>query len=203
MNDSIELFRRLGTARPGDPAPDTRVETVPLVSDEEEATAAFGYLRGIRERALNVEFRRAAEGDEVSFPYGWLGPTRHHPSVGIQLLFAGSELYLVTLRGRNLNAPVSDVSLYERGLLRQRVTWCREATREESRTLPESACVIERIEIRVVSAAEANRVFSLAGTSEAVSSDRAQTTGASSARSLPNPTDRLQSLTLADLIAEV
>jgi hypothetical protein len=158
MNDSLDLFRRLGAARPADPIPGGK--GAPAAADEEEgATPAFGFLRGVRDRALNIEFRRAVEGDEVSFPYGWLGPTRHHPSIGIQLLFAGSELYLVSLRGRNLNSSAEGVSLYDRGILRHRVTWCRETPREESRVLPESACVIERIEIRAVSAEEALRVF--------------------------------------------
>src|SRR5262249_19343428 len=154
----IDVFRRLGAGRAGDPVPGTK-GSLPSPDEEEGETPAFGFLRGVRDRALNIEFRRAHEGDEVSFPYSWLGPTRHHPSVGIQMLFAGSELYLVTLRGRNLNTMASGISLYDRGLLRHRVTWCREATREESRTLPESACVIERIEIRGVSADEAVRVF--------------------------------------------
>ena len=167
MSDSLDVFRRLGASRPGDPAPGARGAPSPPPSDEEEEqTATFGYFRGLHDRALNVAFRRAVEGDEMSFPYGWLGPTRHHPSVGIQLLFAGSELYLVTLRGRNLNSMASGVSLFDRGLLRHRVTWCREATKEESRTLPESACVIERIEIRVVSPEEAAQAFALTAAPE-------------------------------------
>jgi hypothetical protein len=159
MNDSIEAFRRMAAAKPADPIPGTKVAVLP--PDEEEGeTSAFGFLRGIRDRALNVEFRRAEEGDEVSFPYGWLGPTRYHPSVGIQMLFAGSELFLVTLRGRNLNADLTGANLYP-WLLRHRVTWCRELTQEESRTLPDTACVIERIEIQVVSSEEAARSFAL------------------------------------------
>jgi hypothetical protein len=160
VKDSLELIREMG--RSGDAVPGTRVTPAPPVDEEECETAAFGYLRGVRDRALNVEFRRAAEGDTVSFPYGWLGPTRYHPSEGIQLLFAGSELYLVSLHGRHLNGAAG---LYGH-LLRHRVTWCREAGPGESRTLPEAACVVERIEIRAVTADGAVRAFALAGGDE-------------------------------------
>jgi hypothetical protein len=157
MKDSLELIREM--TRTADPVPDSRVTTV--VAEEEEETPAFGFLRGIRDRAVNIEFRRDSEGDQFSFPYGWLGPTRHHPSVGIQMLFAGSELYLVTVRGRNLNAVVSGLTLYDRGILRHRVTWVREAAREESRALPDAACVIERITIRVVTPQDAAKAFGI------------------------------------------
>jgi hypothetical protein len=156
--ESLEALRKLSEPRPGKGTPGTDVALGE--SDEEEGqTAAFGFLRGIRDRALNIEFRRSAEGDAVSFPYSWLGPTRHHPSIGIQLLFAGSELYLVMLRGRNLNAVVSGVSLYDRGILRHRVTWVRVSSSVESRTLPESACVVEQIELRVISSEDAAKVL--------------------------------------------
>jgi hypothetical protein len=130
---------------------------------DDVACPSFGYLRGIRERADNIEFRREREGDSLSFPYHWLGPKRYHPSSGIVLLFVGSELYLVTLRGRNLNRlGEAGVSLYERGILRHRVTWVREVKREESEALPKEECVVERIAIRAVTADEATQVLGLA-----------------------------------------
>jgi hypothetical protein len=159
MKDSLELIREM--AREDDPVPTTRVTPAGTPDEEEGETPAFGYLRGIRDRALNVEFRRAVEGDSFSMPYSWLGPSRYHPSSGVVMLFAGAELYLVTVRGRNLNTLAGGVSLYDRGLLRHRVTWVQEATSEESRALPESACVIERIEIRLVTQEEAAIAFAL------------------------------------------
>jgi hypothetical protein len=160
MKDKLELFRRLGTEPTADAVPGTRVTTtLPPPDDEECETPSFGYLRGVQDRAPNIEFRRTMEADEVSFPYALLLVTRHNPSVGIQLLFSGPELYLVILRGRNLNTVFKGMSLFDRGLLRQRVTWVREATREESRLLPETTCVVERIEIQVVNEAEAALAF--------------------------------------------
>jgi hypothetical protein len=116
----------------------------------------------VRERSPSIEFRRVREGDSFSFPYSWLGPCRHHPSTGITLLFVGSELYLVTLRGRNLNKLTeSGVSLYERGLVRHRITWVREVKAEQSRALPREECVVERISVKAVTAEEAARALGM------------------------------------------
>jgi hypothetical protein len=67
------------------------------------------------------------------------------------LLFAASELFLVTLHGRNLNKLTDGgISLYDRGLLRHRVTWIRELQREESSALPREACAVDKIEVHAV-----------------------------------------------------
>ena len=43
-------------------------------ADQEEAKChAFGYLRGIQDRALAVRFI-FRNGDSVCLPYAWLGP---------------------------------------------------------------------------------------------------------------------------------
>jgi hypothetical protein len=93
---------------------------------EEASRRCFGFLRGTRERAIAIEFRRHASGDSFALPYAWLGPHYFHPSHGIVLVFAGPLSYVVTLTGRHLNTVEKDVSLYERGILRQRVTWIAE-----------------------------------------------------------------------------
>lgn len=127
---------------------------------DESAGPSFGYLRGARDRALHVTFRRERCGDAVALPYSWLGPARFHPSRGIELLFVGGEYILVTLRGRNLGAPTGvAIDLFESGLLRHRVTWVREVPTAESRALPETACVVDRIEVRVVTPEEAAELF--------------------------------------------
>jgi len=152
-NDSLELLRRVGTpARP-------------IAEEEDEAASpSFGFLRGVRDRALNIEFRREREGDSFSFPYSWLGPSRHHPSLGVVLLFSGGEQYLVTIRGRNLNTlGETGLSLYERGILRHRVTFVREMAAEESKGQPDAECVVERIEVKVVDADEAKKALEFSG----------------------------------------
>ena len=152
MSDSIELLRRVGQQR-----------AAPREEDDETSLASFGYLRGLSAQSLNLELRRAGEGDSVSFPYSWLGPSRHHPSRGIVLLFSGSELYLVTLRGRNLNRLTEGgMSLYDRGILRARVTWVREVPRPESEALGPDACAVDRIEVRAVTPEQAAEALGMA-----------------------------------------
>lgn len=120
--------------------------------DDELAGRCFGYLRGQRDRALNLEFRRLKEGDSVSFPYSWLGPTRFDPSLGILLLFVAAETYGVRIRGHNLNTLLDGgVCLYDRGLLRHRVTFVSEMSNAECRSAGND-CVVERIEISSVPA---------------------------------------------------
>jgi hypothetical protein len=142
MSETLELLRRNST-----PA------KVAIEEEDEAARPAFGFLRGVRDRALNIEFRREREGDCFSFPYSWLGPSRFHPSVGLVLLFSGSELFLVTIQGRNLNTlGETGLSLYERGILRHRVTYVRELAKADSKSLPEGECVVDHIEVKVVDA---------------------------------------------------
>ncbi len=153
---SLDLLRRVTQLRE---EPQTPIDA----DDDEACCASFGYLRGVRERALELEFRRNDPGDSFTFPYTWLGPTRHHPSTGIQLLFVGPDLFLVTLRGRNLNRTgEGGVSLYERGLLRHRITWVRDVPREESKGLDPAEAVIERIEIATISPEQAAKAFGFA-----------------------------------------
>jgi hypothetical protein len=157
MTDSLDELRRMSTGRRA---------AVPLSStsgdEDEESCPAFGFLRGARETALHVSFR-FTDGRIVSTPYSWLSVTRFHPSTGIVMLFAGGELFLVTLRGRNLNATLeSGISLYERGLCRHRVVWVRESPPAEARTLPDGACVVEHIDIRTIKSEEAALAIGLA-----------------------------------------
>jgi len=58
---------------------------------------------------------------------------QYAPSVGLLLKFTGDQLYLVLLKGSNLNALVNgSVSLYDRGIQRHRVTWVREMQKQEA-----------------------------------------------------------------------
>lgn len=129
-------------------------------TDEELKGRCFGFLRGQRDRALNIEFRRLKAGDSITFPYSWLGPTRFDPNVGVLLVFAASETYGVRIRGRNLNTLQPEgFSFFERGLLRQRVTFVTELDQEASRAAG-TECIVERIEIEPL---PADRVASFLG----------------------------------------
>jgi hypothetical protein len=114
---------------------------------EEECCPAFGYLRGLRERALAVEIR-FRDGNRDYFPYSHLGPWRFNPSVGLLLKFTGDVVTLVLIRGSNLDALVGgSVNLTDRGLQRHRITFVREMDEAELRTVGEGGPTIDRIEV--------------------------------------------------------
>src|SRR5579872_2899432 len=118
-------------------------------SDEGEASClAFGYLRGIRYRAGAVEFR-FRDGNSTWFPYGWLGPWRYNPSEGLLLKFSGDLVYLVLIRGSNLDKPLNEgaINLTTGSLQRHRVVWIREMSEEDIRQVGESGPTIDRIEV--------------------------------------------------------
>ena len=112
----------------------------------EASCPAFGYLRGIRDRADAVEFR-FKDGNSVWFPYGWLGNWRFNPSEGLLLKFSGDLVYLVLIRGSNLDRPLGDgtIDLIRAGLQRHRVTWLREMGDEESRQVGDAGPTIDSI----------------------------------------------------------
>lgn len=117
----------------------------PQESRDEEECLAFGYLRGLRDQARSIEFR-FANNNRQAFPYGWLGPAQYNPSAGILLKFVGDLVYYVLIEGSNLNQLVNGaISLYDRGVLRHRVTWVREMTRHEVEKAREGEVTVERI----------------------------------------------------------
>ena len=84
---------------------------------------AFGFLRGIRDRAIMLEVR-CKDGTAHGFGYAWLSSVRFDPSEGITLQF-GADMVKIT--GRNLNGgSQANVSLFG-AILRHRVPWIQEA----------------------------------------------------------------------------
>ena len=114
----------------------------------EGACAAFGFLRGIRDRADAIEFRLAS-GNSVWFPYNWLGTVKFDPSAGLLLKFSGDLVYLVLVRGSNLNRPIEEtgIDLIRAGLQRHRVTWVREMSEDDIRQTGENGPTIDGIVI--------------------------------------------------------
>src|SRR5437588_11275666 len=76
-------------------------------AEEEVSCGAFGYLRGIRDVPGSVEFRFRT-GESVWFAYSLLGMWRYNPSEGLLLKFAGEMVYLVLIRGYNLDKPLNE-----------------------------------------------------------------------------------------------
>ena len=123
-HSSLELLTlrsKPGMARGGSPA--ERPGALNELAADEEHCRGFGYLRGIGDQARSLEFR-FANGNRKAFPYSWLGPAEYNPSAGILLKFVGDQIYMVLIEGSNLNMLMNNaISLYERGILRHRVTW--------------------------------------------------------------------------------
>jgi hypothetical protein len=115
----------------------------------EASCAAFGYLRGIRDEGASVEFR-FRDGNSAWFPYGWLGPWRYNPSEGLLLKFSGDLVYLVLIRGSNLDKPLNEgtINLTTGGLQRRRVLWVREMSEEEIRQVGDAGPTIDSIQMQ-------------------------------------------------------
>jgi hypothetical protein len=116
--------------------------------DIEDSLRAFAYLRGIRDRAAAVEFR-FLNGNSIWFPYAWLGTCHFNPSEGLLIKFSGDLVYLVLIKGSNLDHPLPDTNtnLTSSGLQRHRVVWMREMSREEICHVGEAGPTIDSIEV--------------------------------------------------------
>src|SRR6516225_5487032 len=116
--------------------------------ETEVSCGAFGYLRGIRDLPGSVEFR-FRDGNSAWFPYSWLGPWWHNPSEGLLLKFSGDLVYLVLIRGSNLDKPLNDgaINLTRGGLQRRRVLWIREMTEDEIQQVGDNNPTIDSIEV--------------------------------------------------------
>lgn len=117
-------------------------------SEEESCGTAFGYLRGVRDRALALQLRYRT-GDSEWFSYGLLAAWRYNPSVGILLKFTSDLVSLVLIRGSNLDAMINNhaINLTDRGLQRHRITWIREMDEDELSKAGEGEPTIDRFEV--------------------------------------------------------
>ena len=70
------------------------------VARDDDDFGAFGWLRGVQERAIMLEIRRK-DGSITARGYSWLQGADFEPSTGITLNFSGEK---ITIAGRNLNA---------------------------------------------------------------------------------------------------
>lgn len=125
----------------GDEAGPWRLITSLSDGDEPQDYGAFGWLRGIKDRAVMLELRRR-NGNIIAIGYGWLERLEFDPSVGITLLVPGQR---ITIRGRHLNAEIRPgVRLFE-GLARHRVPWIQEAEAIECDVSGPNSTVISTI----------------------------------------------------------
>ena len=140
-----ERLRR--SANAADPS-EKQSDKEPEGSSNEGSCGAFGYLRGIRDNATAVEFR-FRDGNSVWFPYNWMGNWRFNPSEGLLLKFSGDLVYLVLIRGSNLDMPLVEgtINLTTGGLQRHRVMWIREMSEADIKTVGETGPTIDSIQV--------------------------------------------------------
>ena len=130
------ILEKYAHAGPAKPAPPASVE-----ADSLDDLGAFGFLRGVRDRAIMLELKHK-DGRVSAFGYAWLDHAEFDPSEGITLHFGGR---MIKITGRNLNAEVRpNVRLLE-ALLRHRVPWIREADGPTALEAGRNATVIEEI----------------------------------------------------------
>ena len=105
---------------------------------------AFGWLRGVRDRAIMLEIRHK-DGRITAKGYSWLQSADFDPSDGITLNFSGEK---ITIAGRNLNAEARpNVRLFA-GILRHRVPWIQEASEPAVLEAAKDAVVIEQVKFK-------------------------------------------------------
>lgn len=132
MSDSRVLQRYGLMPKPGEPEAD----------DEALDLGAFGWLRGMRERAVMLELRKKT-GHILAVGYSWLERMEFDPSEGITLVLGRDRLRLL---GHRLNSEVRPgVRLFE-GLTRHRVPWVQEADQPTQVAAGSEAAVIEQIQ---------------------------------------------------------
>jgi hypothetical protein len=107
-----------------------------------EDFGAFGWLRGVRDRAIMLELRRRT-GNVVAIGYGWIERVEFDASDGITLHALGQK---IRIRGRNLNGDAkASIRLFQ-GICRHRVPWIQESDQAAALRADKCATVIESIE---------------------------------------------------------
>jgi hypothetical protein len=140
MNDSVSVLEKF-TQRVSESAEGRSAADSSAGADGSDDLGAFGYLRGIKDRAMMLELRKK-NGNILAIGYGWL-ECDFDPSEGITV-HAGRRT--VRIKGRNLNSEIRpQIRLFE-SITRHRITWIREADESERIAAAKSATIIESIE---------------------------------------------------------
>jgi hypothetical protein len=112
--------------------------------DGVEDLVAFGWLRGVQERAIMLELRHK-DGRITAKGYSWLQGAEFDPSSGITLNFSGET---VTIKGRNLGGEARPNIRLFAGIVRHRVPWIQEADGAAVMEAAKDAVVIEEVKVK-------------------------------------------------------
>jgi hypothetical protein len=115
-------------------------------SDAPEVYAAFGLAAHYGEVVAMLRLR-SADDTWRAFPYYALAEVGYEPALGVELQFHSA---VVCLRGRNLFPLFTQLADHA-------VRWCWEADRAARLLTPESAPLIERIEVGVRTGGDGHR----------------------------------------------
>jgi hypothetical protein len=102
----------------------------------------FGWLRGIRDRALMIELRKKT-GVIQAIGYPWIERMEFDPSEGITLHLTGRQ---IKIRGKHLNGSAEFTARLFTGLTQHRVPWIQEMSMDGAFLVEGSACRVESIE---------------------------------------------------------
>jgi len=116
--------------------------TGPEESEGVDDLGLFGWLRGIRDRSVMLELRKA-NGNIRAIGYGWLEKIDFNPSDGITLYVGSAK---IRIKGRNLNSELRPLVRLFEGLARHRVPWVQEADEVTAMRAGKGATVVETIE---------------------------------------------------------
>jgi hypothetical protein len=135
---SDKLFQKLAAKTPDKVVTMTSSDEADGVDD----LGSFGWLRGVRERGIMLELRKA-NGNVRAIGYGWLEKIDFNPSQGITL-YVGADK--IRIKGRNLNAELRPLVRLFQGLARHRVPWVQEGDDVTAMRAGKGATVVEAIE---------------------------------------------------------
>lgn len=110
--------------------------------DAADDLGSFGWLRGVRDRALMLELRKK-DGTIAALPYAYIERADFDPSHGITLYVMGKQ---VRIKGRNLNGEIRPHVHLFNGITRHRVPWLRQANGNAAGIASDNDTVIESIE---------------------------------------------------------
>jgi hypothetical protein len=133
-----EVMDRYAAKRPNGDA------TAGVEGDAMDDLGAFGWLRGVQDRAIMLEIRHK-DGRITAKGYSWLQSAEFDPSSGITLNFSGEK---ITIAGRNLNAEARPNIRLFAGIVRHRVPWIQEADGAAVIQAGNDAVIIEQVKVK-------------------------------------------------------
>jgi hypothetical protein len=137
MNDRSGILEKYA-GRNGDGVAERDQEEAEVTDD----LVSFGWLPGIRDRALSLELRKKT-GNIVAIGYSYIEKQEFDPSEGITLHALGQK---IRIKGRNLNAEVRPSMRLFEGICRHKIPFVREADEPAEMRADGNATVVEQIE---------------------------------------------------------